>query len=83
MVMPIIDLRDVPARLPELLAWGEANTEVLVMDGTTPFAQYVPLVNPPPNKSRTAADIVLKSGRHRQRCSRSGNWRSAQKIFRS
>src|SRR5215213_8170205 len=47
MAMPIIDLRDVPTRLPELLAWGEAGTEILVMDGTTPFAQYVPLVSPP------------------------------------
>ena len=68
MAMPIIDLHDVPAHLSDLLAWGEAGTEILIMDGTTPFAQYVPLVSPlldiDPHKQQVFENLFTQACAH-------------------
>jgi antitoxin (DNA-binding transcriptional repressor) of toxin-antitoxin stability system len=38
-----IDIRDLPARLDELLALAAAGHEVILLDGSSPRARLVPL----------------------------------------
>lgn len=47
--MPVpttIDIRELPARLDEILALTAAGAEVVLTDGTTPRARVVPLAPP-------------------------------------
>lgn len=43
-----IDIRDLPARLDEVLALASAGGEVILLDGSTPRARLVPLGPPSP-----------------------------------
>jgi antitoxin (DNA-binding transcriptional repressor) of toxin-antitoxin stability system len=43
-----IDIRELPARLNEVLALASAGGEVILLDGATPRARLVPLGPPPP-----------------------------------
>jgi antitoxin (DNA-binding transcriptional repressor) of toxin-antitoxin stability system len=46
-----IDIRELPARLDEVLGLASAGGEVILLDGSTPRARLVPLGSPP---TRTA-----------------------------
>jgi antitoxin (DNA-binding transcriptional repressor) of toxin-antitoxin stability system len=43
-----IDIRELPARLDEVLALASAGGEVILLDGSTPRARLVPLGPAPP-----------------------------------